>query len=255
MTTGFSLTHTATSSDRDQNSIGARRAPTIDQDFYAAWKAIFEASRATDASADPAPSASASWIPSRQSAGGGRTSDAAPAMAEDGRVAHTDAVNGPAVLRSPVDSASWSEAAPYSARQSDGARTDSAPQRFKEWRPSLAVAVLQRPPPMERLGQAAEAGGTQLLRPIPDSNATAQETAARESVNVFFRGTAVAIVVRDGTISQHQALCCAFQTARELTGEGAALEQLILNGRVLYRQHDAARAQLMRQDPAWLLAC
>lgn len=257
MTTAFSLTHTTVSSDnRDPNRFNARHAPSIEGDFYAAWKAIFEASRATDAPAGPAPSAGASSIPSREQVSvSGRTPGAAPAMVEDGRVAHTNVVNGPAISRSPLDRASWSKAEPHPVIQSDGTRTDSVPQRPDERRPDLAVAVVRRPPSMERLAQAAEGRGAQILRSMPNSNVTAQETAARESVNVFFRGTAVAIVVRDGTISQHQALCCAFQTARELTGEGAALEQLILNGRVLYRQHHVGGVEPIRRDPAWLLAC
>ncbi len=63
---------------------------------------------------------------------------------------------------------------------------------------------------------------------------------ARESspdtVSVFVQGTAVAIVVRDAGMSQPDALRCGFETARWLTGRGAALQQLTLNGRVLYQQ-------------------
>ncbi len=60
-----------------------------------------------------------------------------------------------------------------------------------------------------------------------------------ESVSVFVHGDSrVTVVVRDAELSDLQAVRSAFETARQLTGQGNALRQLTLNGRALYRQDD-----------------
>jgi hypothetical protein len=82
-------------------------------------------------------------------------------------------------------------------------------------------------PPPEPIGGAA------LL--APSAQPSSAEPLA-ESVRVFVQGPAVAIVVRDATISDQDAVSCAFETARELTGLRSSLQQLTLNGRTLYQR-------------------
>jgi hypothetical protein len=57
-----------------------------------------------------------------------------------------------------------------------------------------------------------------------------------ESTLVRVVGSKIAIVVRDATIDDEEALQSAFETARELTGARGGLLQLVLNGRALYCQ-------------------
>jgi hypothetical protein len=71
--------------------------------------------------------------------------------------------------------------------------------------------------------------------------ATDKDQPAAESVNVLLSGASVAVVVRDATLSEARALRAAFETVHELTGKRSALEQLVLNGRTLYRQPAPAR--------------
>jgi len=87
---------------------------------------------------------------------------------------------------------------------------------------------------------------------LPEEKSTApQRSQASDSVSVFVRGAAVSIVVRDALISPHEALDCAFETARHLTGQRAALLRLTLNGQPLYRQPTAQA----HAPPALLFAC
>lgn len=78
-----------------------------------------------------------------------------------------------------------------------------------------------------------------------------QRSTLSDSVSVFLHGATVSIVVRDGTISARQAVDCAFETARQLTGQRGTLLRLTLNGQTLYRQPCAES----RAQPALLFAC
>jgi hypothetical protein len=68
------------------------------------------------------------------------------------------------------------------------------------------------------------------------ANDTAPQSVASEWINVFVHGAAVAVVVRNTSLSAKDALNCAFETARELTGQRGALQELTLNGKTIYRQ-------------------
>jgi hypothetical protein len=57
-----------------------------------------------------------------------------------------------------------------------------------------------------------------------------------EIVSIILEGAQVSIIVRNGELSEAEALRTAFETARELTGRSSSLQQLTLNGRVLYEQ-------------------
>jgi len=106
---------------------------------------------------------------------------------------------------------------------------------------------LEAPPP-ESIREAAAL----LAATVQPSSA---EPPAAESVRVFVQGSAVAIVLRDAGISDRDAVSCAFETARQLTGLHSSLQQLTLNGRTLYqRQIDSG----MRESPphgALVFAC
>jgi hypothetical protein len=57
---------------------------------------------------------------------------------------------------------------------------------------------------------------------------------ADEIVSVFVQRGTVAITVRNAALTDDEALRCAFETARTLAGEPAALRELTLNGRTVY---------------------
>lgn len=63
---------------------------------------------------------------------------------------------------------------------------------------------------------------------------------ASEFVSVFQHGAGVTVVVRDSTLSETEAMRCAFEAARELTGKRSSLQQVTVNGRVLYEQQSPA---------------
>ena len=88
--------------------------------------------------------------------------------------------------------------------------------------------------------------------PLPaEKSAPPQRSNMSDSVSVFLQGGTVSIVVRDATLSAHDAVYCGFETARQLTGHRSALSRLTLNGQTLY-QRQAAGAQVA---PALLFAC
>jgi hypothetical protein len=63
-----------------------------------------------------------------------------------------------------------------------------------------------------------------------------------EVVSVVLKGSEVSITVRDPGLTEAEALRIAFQTARELTGRSASLNQLTLNGTLLYQQANTTEA-------------
>ena len=105
--------------------------------------------------------------------------------------------------------------------------------------PAPAVAAPRpatRPTPAG--GRPDEAAHAPEARPA--ALADAAPPAQGECVSVFLHGDAVAVVVRDATLSDHAALHDAFAAARALGGADGALERLTLNGRPLYRRPPAA---------------
>jgi hypothetical protein len=92
-------------------------------------------------------------------------------------------------------------------------------------------------------------------RARPNDDATppaAEQMRADETVSVFMQGGAVTINVRDAVLGEDEALRCAFETARTLTGERAALRTLLLNGRTVYRQAPRPAAT---ESPTLIFAC
>ena len=66
------------------------------------------------------------------------------------------------------------------------------------------------------------------------------DTQLLESAHVFVKGHdhLVEIAVRAATLSDQEALDCAFATARELTGQRTTLQRLTVNGRTVYHHAD-----------------
>jgi hypothetical protein len=88
--------------------------------------------------------------------------------------------------------------------------------------------------------------------PLPATTPSTSSSSASEwreqpvpaaSVDVFVRNAAVSIVVRDPSLSEQEALRCAFETTQRLTGQRSTLRQLMLNGRTLYQRDDASTSQ------------
>ena len=90
-----------------------------------------------------------------------------------------------------------------------------------------------------------------------DSRLTAVPAAANppESVSVYVRDSLVAIVVRDASLTDQNAMQCAFATAQALTGQRAALQRLTLNGKILYQQPPDLSASPAGAAPVLTFAC
>ena len=69
------------------------------------------------------------------------------------------------------------------------------------------------------------------------------EAIGAESVTVTVKGAEVAIVVRAEELAEQEVVRCAFETARQLTGQSSTLRQLVLNGRTLYQQRNGSNMQ------------
>ena len=104
-----------------------------------------------------------------------------------------------------------------------GAGADAAGRGLVGWEAARAIGV----------GRAPIAAPTPDLAPTPTDPPD-------DSVHMLVDGHAVAITVRDGTLSDGEALHAAFEAARVVAGEGRALRQLTLNGRVLYQRPEGA---------------
>jgi hypothetical protein len=91
-------------------------------------------------------------------------------------------------------------------------------------------------PPMLKLVVASDRAEPVARAVAPQATDTTPQSGAAEWINVFVHGAAVAVVVRNTSLSAKDALHCAFETARELTGQRGALQELTLNGKTIYRQ-------------------
>lgn len=221
------------------------------EDLYAVWKQIFAQERAVEPPASPrggndrgeggaAASASADVVFATPAfatseGGGGVSQGSSPQRSTDPSMEVALMQRGlavSAVLDTGAGTPGAEAAAVVNATSQGTQSADSVP--------------VERPAP-ESVGEAA--------LPAASAQPSSAEPLAAESVRVFLQGPAVAIVVRDATISDQDAVYCAFETARRLTGLRSSLRQLTLNGRTLYqRQIDSG----MRAAPprgALVFAC
>ena len=93
------------------------------------------------------------------------------------------------------------------------------------------------------------------LTPMELLSSAPVQTAAAQSESIFVQGSTVAIVIRDTALSDPQAVSCAFETARWLTGRTAALQRLVLNGRTIYQQPGSSGVDAPAAGRALVFAC
>jgi hypothetical protein len=187
------------------------------QDVYAAWKAVFEGARPARPGAAQLPHDPETAL--RGDSGADATAhhgcnDLGPESIMPPASARTSPIYDPAVSTdstrvrvstpAPRDmSVEVSSVSPGAASDAPGSPASEVAVRFHYVRP--VGAPLDGPPPAE-------------------------------VVSVVLEGNDVSIFVRDSGLTESEALRTAFQTARELTGRSTSLQQLTLNGRVLYQQ-------------------
>jgi hypothetical protein len=222
---------------------GAARA----QAAGAAWQAVFD--RARDGARQDGPrSASPEGMPGATGDVGWRRTAAAvagPAAAEEGAPRPADSLPGKGmsvdvdvdVDVDGIEARAFEELAPRAAVEASDAMPAGAQQ------PAVAVARAPAAPPPPA---GADPGHGPAPVPAPrlaDPQAVPaprladpQAAPARDVVSVVIDGRAVAITVRDDAVSDHEALHAAFEAARIVMGEGRALRELTLNGRLLYRR-------------------
>lgn len=146
----------------------------------------------------------------------------------------TEVENSPGMLLAEIQGSS----APPLLSRSPGAAAEPISEPRAAWATDIATATAGAPRMVEETSLGEATGPT-----------------VADSVNVFVYGSAVAIVVRDSSIPDHEAVHCAFETARTLTGQRTGLARLTLNGRILYQQPIQAPADRRPASAALAFAC
>jgi hypothetical protein len=209
------------------------------EDVYALWKAAFEHMKVVEAADDERSLAARTLELSGDSA----LSAGVPCP--------------PSVQVGAPSAAAYVRAAPIvsAATATPGASGSAANANARHTVAASPSPVEQLPMSMRR-GTSAPASRRDIQLA---SIATPMQPVATEAISVFVHGLAVAVVIRDCALSAQEALHCAFETARELTGRRAALEHLTLNGQTVYSHtgsgaHDPLRGP---EQPAstLVLAC
>jgi len=198
--------------------------PARAQDLYAAWKAIFDAARPTGA--EPPRSSADQRTDMRERSSVVSRSLAFPdSQNATARAFETHAANVRTGVR-PQRAAMLADISDTASSARAGAPT----------RQNVTGEVV---PLTRRFTSAAASEATDIGVRIHylDSNiAQSSGEPQFEVVSIVLEGAQVSIIVRNGDLSETKALRTAFETARELTGRSASLQQLTLNGRVLYEQ-------------------
>jgi len=209
------------------------------EDLYAVWKQIFAQERAVESPASAGAMQRASALapalaPALDESGAETSQGPAPGRSRDPSIGLTPMQQG-------LAGAERSDAVAAGASAVAGADGAGTPGTGAITVVNGATTVVNTTPrsalpadSFQLAGPPPEPiGGAALL--APSAQPSSAEPLA-ESVRVFVQGPAVAIVVRDATISDQDAVSCAFETARELTGLRSSLQQLTLNGRTLYQR-------------------
>lgn len=216
------------------------------QELYAIWKSVFERAKPVHISHEAAHSSAHAYARQGDFLVGVHDHSALPTDAAQAKLG-----NVPPASRTDIAPGQYPGAASPTVGTSAGPTMDA--------RPEVAAATSQWASRLDSSARTANVIHSELQSAVAGGHSTAPgkevstqsgpaQLPSADSVNVFVRGADVAIVVRDAGISEQQALHCAFETARKLTGQRAALQQLVLNGRTLYQQpgdsrmHDSARS-------------
>src|SRR5581483_7561244 len=189
------------------------------EDLYAVWKQIFAQERAVESPASAGAMQRASALapalaPALDESGAETSQGPAPGRSRDPSIGLTPMQQG-------LAGAERSDAVAAGASAVAGADGAGTPGTGAITVVNGATTVVNTTPRSALLAPSAQPSSAEPLA---------------ESVRVFVQGPAVAIVVRDATISDQDAVSCAFETARELTGLRSSLQQLTLNGRTLYQR-------------------
>jgi hypothetical protein len=210
-------------------ALDARRA----QAAGAAWAAVFDRAREDARRPDGQAETISNGRPDTGASPGWRVG--VPALRIDATAtASREAINADAP---PIPAAgeAASEAGPGPFEQPGALRAVGRPEPAFVSGPSPALQRAAMLPATSRL-----AGGPARAMTTPAAvDASPPTDPAPERVSVFVDEGAIAIAVRDGVVSDGDALQAAFETARQVAGQGRALRQLTLNGRVLYRRPEA----------------
>ena len=191
------------------DSVNAERA----HELYAAWKAIFENAKPAQPEAAHSP---------QESESSARQIDCAPSasnLSRDAADPGIESAPGPARMNASGEPAGLTVAPARAAPRAEKATWTAMPGAV------AAEANCERPTEV--------AVQVHYVRTV---DAPAGRESQAEAVTIVLHGEDVSIIVRDTGLSESEALRSAFQTARELTGRSTSLQQLTLNGRVLYQQ-------------------
>jgi hypothetical protein len=272
MTTTVLLTHTAVPAPGAQSVMQVPLGSDQGEDLYALWQAVFETSHPAATAGDEGPHAQ-SVDPAPQS-----DPQASTDTGSEHRTLPTQRVDGAADVYEPPALVAAGNARILQSLVPSGvggtrsvADTDVQASGESAGEPALlmpqdqhvdtAVDPAQVAMATDDAGQPPEVEqSAQLERDLKSVQGTRATSDAgppgvADSVNVFVQGTAVAIVVRDATLSDQDAVTCAFETARQLTGHSEALQSLTLNGRTLYQQKIQADPRIASSPPALLFDC
>jgi hypothetical protein len=197
------------------------------REMYAAWQAIFEKARPSHI--EPAVA----------------RPDQKPAMNEDsdarpGRFAIKDSLgaNGANDAAHDVIATALDSVHRTAVRESNAGPGSTAIQG--------ASAPIQQPTDVELLALLPQVASAVVSETAADATArvhcfrpTREQSYSEprsEVISISVEDAHVSIVVRDAGLTDAEALRAAFETVRELTGRSTSLQQLTLNGRVLYQQ-------------------
>lgn len=205
-------------------------ASAREEDLYAKWRDIFD---------QPPPSLA--HEPRRQAGAACDLRDEYGSTGAGERTSHTPTAAGQGSTQ-PLSTGTLDNR--RTSSRLEGLQAKVAAELLPPVSPGSAAATVRLSAstmPSER-STSTSVAAADLARLQPAMPAAQRTAAPTEAVSVFVKGTAVAVVVRNAALAEQDALRSAFATARELTGSSAGLQQLTVNGRVLYRHLGAAGA-------------
>lgn len=218
------LSQALASSEPARSAASVTPAANLGADAYAIWKSIFESARPSEPEAGREPGSRGELPADRGSPDGYRNSDA------NRREAAT-APKSSSMFAQVEESISANASGGPSLLERSGSGLRGTRAQFATGVVSPRMFTLAHAEPRTPAAQDRD-------RVFAATAAAEAVPASAESVRVFVRVNAVAVVVRNSELPDEDALQCAFEAARELTGERAALRVLTLNGRTLYRHSE-----------------
>lgn len=248
MNAAMQLTHATIAAPQEYGASGVSHDTGHDQELYAIWKSVFERARPVEIPHESAHAAIAHasarqgsfhaggddpFAP-RPDATGARLDDSRPASWTDVSL-RQERIAAASSARMPAFAVAETGSTASAVVSLSTSVSDSSVPVLSTGATSRDRSELQSAQTVGHGGASDNAGAVPSNTRLSMQSASAQ-TAPADSVSVFVRSGAVAIVVRDAGISEQQALHCAFETTHRLVGQRGSLQQLIFNGRTLYQQ-------------------